>query len=170
LFLDESEAQQQNYALQKFQTLANECLNSVANSVRPKIKEFNFTVEDINQDIEMPADFLSFADLVNYVDDCPEPEIIYITDRVIRVKKKGTYRIFYNAYYPIIDILDVREDRVLDIEASVLNLLPTYIAWNILSQDDPQRSMILKNEYELLLARLDNSVMNQAKHYRSEGG
>ena len=39
LFLSEAEARQQEY-LEKFEYLANECLNFIANGVKPKIKYF----------------------------------------------------------------------------------------------------------------------------------
>ena len=60
--------------------------------------------------------------------------------------------------------------RGINIDVSVLNLLPTYIASQVLAQDDIQRSVILKNEFEVMLSRLYNENMYAVKHYESKGG
>lgn len=180
LYLSESEAQEQ-YGLQKFQRLANECINSIANTLKPRIKYLQFKVvaDDVtpgvneyhlNNLIKMPSDFLSFSSFPSYLDGVEDPEIVYVTDKDIKVFELGEYIVVYNAIYPEITTQIVQNDTELEIDSSILNVVPTYIAWNLLSQDDPQRSMILKNEYELMLARIDNDVRYQEKHYKSTGG
>ena len=253
LFLDEIEAQQQGY-LEKFQYLANECLNLIANGVKPKIRsitvlvkdlsEYNNTIvgydfiyipssdkigyysdgvyyEDTPDDktlyevnpgevyifknnslirvesdggyVTMPTDFLSFTDTVNYlkldyvdlmlnygksIAYCfrnkdvviENPEVIYLDDIRISLPDYGAYTIFYNSLWDEISKEDIDNDNVLDISYSVLNCLPTYIAAQLLHQDDVQRSARLQNEFELLLARLDTNVLTQNSHYRSAGG
>ena len=182
LFLAEEEAQQQGY-LAKFQQLANEGLNMIANGVKPKIAKYNVKVvvreegKDKSDDeyyigdvIEMPEDFLSFADIINYSGNEPDPEIVFITDNTITFKKVGTYSIFYNAVYEDITDKHTIENEKINIPKSVLNCLPSYIASQVLSQDDIQRSTVLKNEFELMLARLDTNVMYEANHFKSSGG
>lgn len=173
LFLDESEAEQQGYKA-KFQYLANECLNFIANSVKPRIATFEKTVDNEYTKVEMPEDFLSFADRVNYrrIDDKhieADPSIVYLSDTEIILPKKGTYEIYYNALWQEITT-DIKNDADLSIPASVLNCVPSYVASQLLSQDDMQRSAILKNEFELMLSRLDTDTMIQAKHFSSIGG
>lgn len=227
LFLTENEASQQQY-LEKFQYLANECLNVIANRVKPRIAEFKFRtlkstikghafqvingvisytdelgniqnesprydvfysdgrinyiysdgvlreptdddkIYSVENIITLPDDFLSFADVINYVDNTPDPTIIYVPNRGIKVVRPGEYSVYYNALWE--EITDTTDDRILNIEPSVLNCLPTYIAAQLLAQDDIQRSSILKNEFELLLAGLDTNVMYEANHYKSTGG
>lgn len=181
LFLEESEAQEQGY-LAKFQYLANECLNIIANGVKPKIASFTVTTTSDMAPATMPDDFLSFAGMTNYyyklndngdvIDTLPDADVIYVTDKQIILPKKGKYIIYYNALWNEITDDDVRNDNanVLNIDSSVLNCIPTYIASQLLSQDDPQRSAILKNEFELMLSRLDTTVMFQEKHFTSPGG
>jgi hypothetical protein len=182
LFLEEEEAQQQGY-LAKFQYLANEGLNMIANGVKPKIATHTVKVvvreegKDKADDeyyvgdvIEMPEDFLSFADIINYSGDEQDPEIVFITDNTIALKKVGTYSNFYNAAYEDITDKHIIENEKINIPKSVLNCLPSYIASQVLSQDDIQRSTVLKNEFELLLARLDTNVMYEANHFKSSGG
>lgn len=181
LFLEESEAQEQGY-LAKFQYLANECLNIIANGVKPKIASFTVTTTSDMAPATMPDDFLSFAGMTNYyyklndsgdvVDTLPDADVIYVTDKQIILPKKGKYIIYYNALWNEITDDDVRNDNanVLNIDSSVLNCIPTYIASQLLSQDDPQRSAILKNEFELMLSRLDTTIMYQEQHFKSPGG
>lgn len=190
LFLEEEESQQQGY-LDKFQYLANEGLILIANGVKPKIATHTVkvVVREEGKDkadgeyyvgdvIEMPEDFLSFADIINYSGDEQDPEIVFITDNMIALKRVGTYSIFYNAAYDeITDEYvtpigegDNKRYKKINIPKSVLNCLPSYIASQVLSQDDIQRSTILKNEFELMLARLDTNVMYEANHFKSSGG
>ena len=169
LFLDEAEAQQQGY-LEKFQYLANECLNIIANGVKPRIAQFRPITEEENTMVEMPEDFLSFSDMINYVNGTEDPTIVYVGDNNIVLPEKGSYVIFYNATWNEITKEDIKTDAPLEIDVSVLNCLPTYMASQLLSQDDVQRSTILKNEFELMLARLDTNIMYQEKHFKSIGG
>lgn len=56
------------------------------------------------------------------------------------------------------------------IYSSVLDCLPTYIAAQLLAQDDLQKSSILKNEFEVLCQRLENNIMYQNESFKSPGG
>lgn len=231
LFLEEEEAQQQGY-LEKFQYLANECLNIIANGVKPRIKVYEVetrdlskytkkvygydfvydaelnhiiykdardimvehipeeyeiyivpygekyilegdelvSVEGASETINMPIDFLSFADIINYYGNEPDAEITYTGDRSLILPKEGVYRIYYNATWDEITQDDMINDNRLNIDPSVLNCLPTYMAAQLLAQDDIVRSATLKNEFELMLARLDTNIMYDTNHYKSIGG
>ena len=181
LFLTIDEADDQGY-LSKFRYLANEGLNIIANGVKPQIKAFSFeVVEDDGKElgenqyvlknvITMPDDFLSFADMMCYHNNEPYDDVVYLSDRDVVVGELGNYVIYYNATWPNITEEDVRNDSKLITHVSVINCLPTYIASQVLSQDDVQRSAILKNEFELMLSRLDTNITYQNNHYRSSGG
>ena len=56
---------------------------------------------------------------------------------------------FYNALYPEIDLDNSTPDDILDIDSSILNAVVLYVAYNVLSQDDIQRSMILKKSIRI---------------------
>ena len=126
----------------------------------------------INTRIKMPEDFLSFADMINYVNGEADPAIIYIDDKTIALSVPGIYKIFYNALWEPIteDYMNDQEQPDLPIDQSVLNCIPSYVASQILAEDDIQRSTILKNEYELMLSRLDTNIMYQENHFKSTGG
>ena len=232
LFMTEAEARQQLY-LANFQGYANECLNIIANGVKPRIVGFSFRVFDkivygndfvydagrnvvtytpaalgngereqitpdkttiyyqdddnkftmtngtwlldkgafyINDRVIMPEDFLSFADMINYHNNKPWNDIVYLSDREIAVGETGQYVIYYNALWEDITEEDIKNDNALTTHLSVLNCLPTYIASQCLAQDDVQRSASLRNEFESMLSRLDTNVMYQGQHYQSKGG
>lgn len=238
LMMTEAEARQQEY-LGKFQGYANECLNIIANGVKPRIKAFRvFVVGDVLSNIDsryrivegsdfkydgvlgfviynqngiaaevvpdrnvayydknkksayifgndrlerlpvynlsdtitMPDDFLSYADMINYHNNEPWSDIVYLSDRDFVVGELGDYVIYYNALWDDVTEQDVKEDTELTTHISVLNCLPTYIASQCLAQDDVQRSASLRNEFESMLSRLDTNVMYQGQHYRSTGG
>ena len=56
------------------------------------------------------------------------------------------------------------------IYSSVLDCLPTYMASQLIAQDDVQKSTILRNEFEVLAQRLETNIMYQNESFRSEGG
>lgn len=175
LFLTQSEAEQIGY-LSKFRFLANEGLNIIANRVKPRIAVFEITTDKNGDVVEMPDDFLSFADITGFVDEKPETDVIYVSDRLVAFPTKGKHKVFYNATWYYITEDDTKitavttEEKELPIDVSVINCLPTYIASQILAQDDIQRSTVLKNEFELMLAGLDTNIMYGENHYRSIGG
>lgn len=169
LFMDEAEVNSENeqYAA-KFAYFANECLNQIANGIKPRIATLEITTTEENTKYNLPEDFLSFADMVNYLDDQPDPTIIYFGGNLI-LPKKGHYVIFYNAtWQPITE--ENMDDSDLPIDASVLNCIPAYVASQLLAEDDVQRSTILNNEYELMLSRLDTNVMYESNSFKSTGG
>lgn len=126
----------------------------------------------VNTRIKMPDDFLSFSDMVNYHDGEQDPKIVYIDDKTISLGDPGIYNIYYNALWQPIteDYMDDSVQADLPIDQSILNCIPTYVAAQILAEDDVQRSTILKNEYELMLSRLDTNIMYQENHFESTGG
>ena len=169
LFLDDSEAEQQGY-LAKFGYLANEGLVLIANGVKPKIGLFEHEALEDNTIVKMPDDFISFTNMVNYLNDSPDPTIVYMGDKSLKLPIKGNYKIYYNAAWQKITKKEIDENSELEIDDSILTCLPTYIASQLLAQDDIQRSTILKNEFELMLSRLDTDIFYQENHFKSTGG
>lgn len=124
----------------------------------------------INESFNMPSDFLSFDNEIEYEGDEYNPQIKYVGRNKLRPIHVGVYHIYYNALYPEITKTHITADNVLDIDASVLYCLPSYVGSQLLAQNDPQRSAILRNEFELMLSRLDNNVLYDNQSFKSEGG
>lgn len=246
LCLDQlTDDEEMEYSL-KFQRLANQGLVSIANSVKPKIAEYDCYVYDktyvvnsvdditdenarykiddtyyatinntvycdnkeqtdypvanlhvINEPIYMPENFLSFGNMVGSRStnekDVYTGRVTEVLERFVPahyvgrtgfyVDQIGKYVIYYNALWEEITDDDTAQTEYdendnpisganaeLPQDKSVLSVLPQYVAFNVLAQDDVQRATILKNDYELLLARLDTTTQYDTEDYHSVKG
>lgn len=158
----------------------------------------NWIISRKNFIFQFPEDFISYSDIsctfdpneftkdmfAKFEENC---EKIYIGTDKLLLPKEGTYNLYYYALYGIIpnnlpfssegidrDLTkDYYEDGVLTftgIPQSVLNVLPTYIASKLCAQDDPQRSAILRNEFEIAANRLDSTNFYNLEGFVSKGG
>ena len=145
---------------------------------------------------EFPEDFISFADISNTFvpnkyskgkDISAElnAEMVIVGRNKVVLPKLGNYKLYYYALYGEIPSnlavsdadRDLTKDFYLDgelvftgIPQSVLNTLPTYIASQLQGQDDPQRSSILRNEFEVMCGRLDDTNFYNIEGFTSKGG
>ena len=175
LDMTEKEALQQNY-LNKFIYWANEVITQVSSAVKPKrtFAEFSITDDDVFVVKQMPDDFVSFGSDVCYVRycdeygdtvyrECSDDDLVYRGEKEIMFLRKGNYEISYNArWYTFLPNID--NDTLLDIPVDILECIPTYIAMKGYKIDDEHKSTIYKNEYEVQLARIDDThyEMNHA--------
>ena len=142
----------------------------------------------VGEEVEMPDDFISFGNMTGrreitkidpYYNTEEKYEEIYTPSHYIKrnsicFEKEGVYTVHYNALwetitddytkYPYSGTRELPQDK------SILSILPQYIAFNILAQDDIQRSTIIKNDYEVLLARLDTTTQYDVENYESTKG
>lgn len=174
LDITEKEALQQNY-LNKFIFWANEVITQISSAVKPKhvFAEFNITENDLFKTKTMPDDFVSFgADIcmvqstddygdVNYR-ECSDDDFIYHGEKQLLFLHPGKYEISYNARWCTFSP-DTDDDFVLEIPEDILDCIPTYLAMKCLKSDDPAKSSVFKNEYEVQLARIDDT------HYKMNG-
>lgn len=116
--------------------------------------------EEMMTEYKMPRGFISHSYLDNTLDKDGEiytlGKMVYSGKNGIILKEDGIYTINYNANYQEIDISD--PDKEIDIDESVLVLLPIYVASQMSATDDIQRSTIMRNEFEVALSRLDTKV------------
>ena len=126
--------------------------------------------------VKMPRDFISFGiqpTVVVRPDGCTENA--YDTDYQVRdyntviFFNEGEYNISYNArwftFSPGTD-----DDELLDMPSDVVDCIPMYIASQCLKIDDEQKAMIMRNEFELALARLDTTHYVQSGTFKIGGG
>lgn len=151
----------------------------------------------VEEPIIMPDDFLSFGNMVGSkitknkdVYSGKEEQVLerfvpahYVTRSGIYLKDAGKYVIYYNALWEEITDNYTKQTEYddnnkpiaganaeLPQDKSILAILPQYIAFNVIAQDDVQRATVLKNDYELLLARLDNTTQYDTEDYSSVKG
>lgn len=179
LNLTEEEANQQNF-LSRFPYYANEAMTQICSAIKPREKFFVTVIGEHNLGLigKMPEDFVSFSDSPIYFSPDPE-EFGYgvVSDSIISYhgynefscNRIGFYKIPYNARW-IFFTKDLHNDTVIDAPADVCDALPSYIASQCLKIDDEAKAAIYRNEYEMFLARLDDTSVRLQKEMYIGGG
>lgn len=174
LDLEESEAGKQNL-LQRFYYFANEAMTQICSAIKPKRAFFTVDIDDTNIGtvIDMPDDFISFGNDVNKVvyNNCVreayDDDFEYLGDNQILCKIIGRFIISYNARW--ITFANQDDDFYVNVPADILDCLPSYIASQCFKIDDEYKSSVFRNEYEIFLARIDNTDFRNSKTFRIEG-
>lgn len=179
LDLEEKEAETQNL-IKRFPLFANEAMTQICSSIKPKrtFYEIEITEDNVGTAIIMPADFISFGDDVNivcipneygelYWREAYDEDFMYRGYASIICKIQGTFQISYNARWITFSQLD--DDYVLDVPTDILDCLPSYIASQCFKIDDEYKASVYRNEYEIFLARIDDTHFKNSKTLRVEG-
>ena len=181
LDLTEEEANVQNL-ISKFPFYANEVITQVCSSVKPKytFAKFVITKELVGQVQNMPSDFVSFGDDICYeqfkdydghqnVNELQDEDFKYYGNNKVIFNKEGTFHISYNARWFTFR-KDIDNDLVLDVPEDILECIPSYIASQCFKIDDEYKSSVFRNEYEMMLARIDNTHYKNTKTFEIGGG
>lgn len=133
---------------------------------------------NLNKPIKMPDDFISFGDDINTIDECVgqgriikreanNEDFSYRGYNQIVCHRKGKYSISYNARWIIFGNQDNGE--FLEAPIDVLECIPSYVASQCMKVDDEYKSSVFRNEFELLLSRIDNSNFGLNKTFTIGG-
>lgn len=128
--------------------------------------------------IKMPTDFISFSDdnsTVKYHDfmnniwyhECHDDDVWYCGYNEFYCKHAGEYQIAYNARWFNFD--GVSDDTIIDVPNDVLDCIPSYIASQCYKIDDEYKSSVFRNEYEMFLARIDDTDFKNTHTITIEG-
>lgn len=184
LDLDENEATVQNL-LSRFPFYANEVITQVCSSIKPKYTFENFVIDktDVGVKQTMPDDFVSFGDDVCYMleevrEHNGETRLIkvpihdddyeYLGYNQVVFKHPGNYFISYNARWYTFD-KSLSDDELIDVPDDILDSIPSYIASQCYKIDDEYKASVFRNEYEIMLSRMDNSNFRNTKTIKIEG-
>lgn len=184
LDLDENEATVQNL-LSRFPFYANEVITQVCSSIKPKYTFENFVIDKTNVGVKqtMPDDFVSFGDDVCYMleevrERNGETRLIkvpihdddyeYLGYNQVIFKHPGNYFISYNARWYTFD-KSLSDDELIDVPDDILDSIPSYIASQCYKIDDEYKASVFRNEYEIMLSRIDNSNFRNTKTIKIEG-
>ena len=184
LDLDENEATVQNL-LSRFPFYANEVITQVCSSIKPKYTFENFVIDKTNVGVKqtMPDDFVSFGDDVCYMleevrEHNGETRLIkvpihdddyeYLGYNQVVFKHPGNYFISYNARWYTFD-KSLSDDELIDVPDDILDSIPSYIASQCYKIDDEYKASVFRNEYEIMLSRIDNSNFRNTKTINIEG-
>lgn len=193
LDLTEEEANEQKL-LKRFHIYANEVMTQVCSTIKPNRTFAEFTVSDITQLYAMPDDFVAFGNdvckvsyytdgkndylLENIPENCTvwqvkdtatDEDFEYVGFNKIRFLHQGVYQISYNARWYTFTY-DTPDGTILPVPMDILDCIPTYIASQCYKIDDETKSSIYRNEYEMLLARIDNTDYSETKTVHIGGG
>lgn len=178
LNMTEEEANQQNF-LSQFPYYANEAMTQICSAVKPRERYYFTAIGDNNVGLvgKMPEDFVSFNDSPIYFKSHSEESYYEVSDDVIEYlgyneflcKAKGFYKIPYNARW-IFFTKDLRNATEIDAPADVCEAIPSYIASQCLKIDDEAKAATYRNEYEMFLARMDDTSIRLQKTFHIGGG
>lgn len=180
LDLEEKEATVQNL-LSRFPFYANEVITQVCSAIKPKrtFAEFVITKDDLFKVYTMPSDFISFGDDVctikykdvygdTWFEECHDDQFSYKGYNQLQFFTEGTYLISYNArWYTFSKGID--DDTEIDVPNDILDCIPSYIAHQCYKIDDEIKSSIYRNEYEMFLARIDDTNFKNTKTIKIGG-
>lgn len=181
LNLSEAEANEQGF-LSRFSYYANEAMTQICSAVRPKPDMFEIVVDDDNRDtlITMPDNFVAFDDApIEYLElntcvltcweEVGDEYVKYCGYNQIRVKHNGKYRIPYLSRW-FFFTKETRDADVIPAPADICEAIPSYIAAQCWKIDDETRSAIYRNEFEMFLARLDDTSFKSQRSFNRGGG
>jgi hypothetical protein len=173
------EAANQLGLLSRFPYYANEAMTQICAGVRPKETYLTLTVsrENVNTIIVMPESFVSFSDDVilyrrSDADDwmtVGDDYVEYFGFNEIECRQIGTYRIPYKARW-FFFTKDLHNATEIPAPADVCEAIPSYIVSQCFKIDDESKAAIYRNEYEMFLARIDDTSFKSQRTFRTGGG
>ena len=179
LDLTENEATVQNL-LSRFPFYANEVITQVCSAIKPKYSfaKFEIDFDKVGVAQTMPDDFISFGDdvcyeLVNNGKFLEKHQIFdvdfeYYGYNQVIFKHTGNFYISYNArWYTFTKAID--DNEKIDIPNDILDCIPSYIVSQCYKIDDEYKAQVFRNEYELMLSRIDATNYKNTKSILTEG-
>ena len=184
LDLSEEEATAQNL-LSRFTFYANEVITQVCSAIKPKYDFAHFSIgkNDVGIEQKMPSDFVSFGDDVCYekviVNNYPfkasvenvelhDDDFSYYGYNKIVFNHEGEFYISYNARWYMFD-KTISNDTVIEVPIDILDCIPLYIASQCYKIDDEYKAQVYRNEYEMMLARIDATNYKNTKTIKIGG-
>jgi hypothetical protein len=172
LDLSENEATVQNL-LSRFPFYANEVITQVCSSIKPKYDFAHFSIDKNNVGVlqSMPADFVSFGDDVCYQlvkgntaeqIELHDDDFVYCGYNKVMFKHEGDFYISYNARWFTFD-KSLPDDLLIDVPNDILDCIPSYIASQCYKIDDEYKAQVYRNEYEIMLSRIDATNYKNSK-------
>lgn len=186
LDLSDDEAEIQNL-VSRFPYFANEAMTQICSSIKPKHTFAKFEVDEdgIGNLMTMPDDFISFGDDVNkivyteyegtsYAQTRIEPAyddyFDYVGYNQLLFKRPGIFYISYNARWIQTFVgMEPETELANGTPRDILDSIPSYVASQCMKIDDEYKSATFRNEYEMFLARIDDTDYKNTKTFKIEG-
>ena len=140
--------------------------------------------KNVGELITMPSDFVSFGDDVCYQlvdkefgpcydhilehEELHDDDFEYVGYNQVMFKHPGKFYISYNArWYTFTKAID--DNEKIDIPNDILDCIPSYIVSQCYKIDDEYKAQVFRNEYELMLSRIDATNYKNTKSILIEG-
>lgn len=126
--------------------------------------------------IDLPLNVLSFSSeaLPMYIDNngnvLIDPDILYINSKQIALPKDGNYTIWYNSVYPSMSSIENTREEIPWLPSNIALIIPSYVAGQLLMNEDLTRATIYKNEFETMLSRLDDNKVLPSYSIKNSSG
>lgn len=183
LDIDENDSYYGRFS-KNFAYYANEVITQVCSTIKPKHCFATITVTDnmlleptdlrkAHNDYAGDKNFIAFGDDVNTItiDGETRPasdlDFRYYGYSSCIFYTPGTYVISYNARW--VDFTEVEVDDELDVPADILDCIPSYVVSQCYKVDDEYKSSVFRNEYEMSLARIDDTDYKNTKTFTIGG-
>lgn len=175
LDLDENEGNALSL-ISRFKAYANEAITIICSTVKP---DRRFTAIEVTDDmVGTPvtindSNFISFGDDINRIiydeygervyRETHDDDFVYNGYNQIIPFRTGTFIISYNARWITFSTSDLGQDdnTQLNVPMDILECLPSYIASQCMKVDDDYKASVLRNEFEMMVARIDDT------HYKT---
>lgn len=155
------------------------CDKSTMNDVQLKALELYNSYRYIGQLVKMPDDYIAWSDEPVYkvsndfmynerVKEVSDKDFTTVGYKSILFKKEGIYRFPYKAKW-FMFTPTTNDDVELDIPDDIVECLPSYIASQLFKIDDEQKSSIYRNEFEMMVARIDENEYFTNKEFNGRG-
>lgn len=181
LDLTEQEANVQNF-LSRFPFYANEVITQVCSTIKPKhtFFEMDITEDNINVPLQIgDDDFVAFDDDVSTItyedkygntitEEAHDDYFVYRGYNQAIFFKTGKYVIPISVRW-VTFRKDMDDSEVLNVPNDILDCIPSYIASQCYKIDDEVKSSIFRNEYEMAMARIDNTNYKSTKTIKIGG-
>lgn len=130
--------------------------------------------------IMMPSDFIAFGDDVctvehcdflynKWLEECHDDTLQYVGYNQVICKEVGTYLISYKARWYTFTVSMSDNIDLSFIPMDILDCIPSYIASQCYKIDDEYKSSVFRNEYEMFLARIDDTNYKNSKTFKIGG-
>ena len=180
LDLEQDEANEMKL-MNRFVYYANEAITQICSAIKPKRMYYEIVITNENLGRIMSIDdlnFISFSDDISTVEmyngedlivrSCTDADFLYKGHNQFVCYTEGTYHIAYNArWYTFSNSTD--ENEMLAVPADILDCIPSYIASQCYKIDDEYKSSVFRNEYEMFLARIDNTDFKNSSTFNVGG-
>lgn len=178
----ELEEAQELKLINKFAYYANEVITQISSSIKPRHEFFNIDIKqsDVGKVLSISDPmFIGFGDDVStietvdflgnrWLEECHDDDIIYKGYNNFICFNIGKYSISYKSRW--YDFTNAKENTDLSfIPTDILDCIPSYIAHQCYKIDDEYKSSVFRNEYEMFLARIDDTNYNNTKTFKIEG-